>query len=68
MCESVIKTEAECNTRNFFFCFVSDALFIAGIRTLLVGIVVIKIQNAKAAVKLLTLKLNKAIRADITNT
>mgnify|MGYP001055949412 CR=1 FL=1 len=54
--------------KKFFLLLVSDALFIAGIRTLLVGIVVIKIQNAKAVVKMLTLKLNKTIRADITKT
>ena len=46
----------------------SDALFIAGIRTLLVGMVVIKILKAKAAIRLLMLKLDKTIRAEITRT
>ena len=68
ICKSVTKTDTVCNTRNFFFCFVPDALFIAGMRTLLVGIVVIKIQNAKVAVNLLKLKLNKTTRADIIKT
>ena len=68
ICKSVIETDNVCNKTNFLFCFVSDALFIAGMRTLLVGMVVIKILNAKAAVRLLMLKLNKTIRADTNRT
>ena len=68
ICKSVIETDNVCNKTKFLFCFVSDALFIAGMRTLLVGMVVIKILNAKAAVRLLMLKLNKTIRADTNKT
>ena len=68
MCKSVIETDTVCNTIKFLFCFVSDALFIAGIRTLLVGMVVMKILNAKAEVRLLMLKQTKKIRADTTRT
>ena len=48
ICKSVIETDNVCNKTNFLFCFVSDALFIAGMRTVLVGMVVIKILNALA--------------------
>ena len=43
-------------------------MFIAGMRNLLVGMVVIKTINAKAEIILLTLKLNKTIRADTIRT
>ena len=68
MCDRVIITDNVCNKTKFFLCFVSDALLIAGIRTILAGIVVMKILNAKPIVRLPIFKLNKIIRADTTNT
>ena len=68
MCKSVIETDKVCNKTKFLFCFLSDALFIAGIKTLLVGMVVIKIPNAKAEIRLLMFKLNKPIKADTSKT
>ena len=47
ICKSVIETDKVSNKTKFLFCFVSDALFMAGMRTLLVGMAVIKIPNAK---------------------
>ena len=68
ICKIVIKTDTVCNKTKFLFCFASDALFIAGMRNLLVGMVVMKILNAKAEVRLLMLKQTKKIRADTTRT
>ena len=68
ICKSVIETDNVCNKINFLFCFVSDALLIAGMRILLVGMVVIKILNAKVVAKLLMLTLSKTIMADTNRT
>ena len=68
ICERVIKTDNVCNKTKFLLFFVSDALLIAGMRNMLVGIVVMKILNAKPIVRLLIFKLNNIIRADTTNT
>tara|TARA_Y100001970_G_C13503232_1_gene494676 strand:+ start:278 stop:520 length:243 start_codon:yes stop_codon:yes gene_type:complete len=64
ICKSVIKTDTVCSKTKFLFCFAYDALLIAGMRTLVVGMVVIKILNAKAAIILQMFKLNRTIRAD----
>ena len=68
MCERVIKTDNVCNTTKFLLFFVSDALFIAGMRNMLAGIVVMKILKARAVVRLLMFIPNKIIRADTTST
>ena len=68
ICESVMETDTVCNKTKFLFCYACDALLIAGMRTLAVGLVVIKIQKAKAAVRLLMFKLNKTIRSDTDRT
>ena len=68
MCKRVVITDNVCNKTKVFLCFVSDALLIAGISTMLARIAVMKILNAKHRVRLLIFKLNKIIRADTTNT
>ena len=68
MCEIVIATDSVCKNTKFLFCCESATLFIAGIRILLVGIVVAKIKKARAATGLLTLKPSKKITADTNNT
>ena len=60
--------DAVCSKTNFLFCFASDALFIAGIKTVLATIVVTKMLHAKAVLRLLILKLNNTIRADTART
>ena len=61
--KNVIITDTVFNKTKFLFCFASYALLIAGMRTLAVGMVVIKILNDKVAIRLLMFKLNKTIIA-----
>ena len=68
MCERVIKTDNVCNKTKVLLFFVSDALLIAGMRNMLVGIVVMKILKARAVIRLLMFIPNKIIRADTTST
>jgi hypothetical protein len=56
------------NKTKLRLCFKSDALFMAGIRILLVGRVVKKIKKARAAAVLLIEKLSNIIRADTPKT
>tara|TARA_B100000575_G_scaffold112664_1_gene89689 strand:+ start:1653 stop:1844 length:192 start_codon:yes stop_codon:yes gene_type:complete len=63
-----MKTDKVCKKTNFLFCRASDALLIAGMTILLVGIVVINTLNAKAAATLLMLKLNKKISVETNKT
>jgi hypothetical protein len=64
----VTITDIECNNTKLRLCFKSDALFIAGIRILLVGRVVKKIKKARAAAVLLIVKLSNITNADIPKT
>ena len=68
ICERVIKTDNVCNKIKLLLFFVSDALFIAGMRNKLAGIVVMKILKARAIVRLPMFIPNKIIRADTIST
>ena len=68
ICERVIKTDNVCNKIKLLLFFVSDALFIAGMRNMLAGIVVMIILKARAVVRLLMFIPKIIIRADTTST
>ncbi len=63
---NVIKMEAVCSSKNLRLCLLSAAKFIAGIRTKLVGIVVIAMMKInKKASKFIKTRMNEAIVATL---
>ena len=68
MREIVIETDSVCSNTKLLLCFASAALLIAGMSTLLVGIVLKNIKAANTTVCVLTLKQNNAVVAEIHKT